>query len=305
MPTIIYSSSELTSNQLKWKRHYDKLCERGQTRATTRQEAKLVLETKVERHHIIPECWFVNRKRKGPKGWIEGDPDDLNNLVFLSYREHFIAHQLLLKIYPRGKGVAHACRMMSVDKRGNRVTNYLYDWLKKKAAEEHSILMRGRTKETDAGVRRSAEKQRGRSKHTHAGYRSSSEKQTGRTKNTHTGVAKMSKTLTGRTKETHHGIAAQAKAMQGRTKENNEGVKKSAEKRMGRTKHNCEYMQIAVEKRYTLSKEHRNLLIEMMKAGMTAKMIVSYFATLNIKISSAMPVRHYKEYLASGSNLAI
>ena len=75
---------DLTPNQIKWKAHYDKLCQRGQDRASTRKEACSILE-EVERHHIIPECWFKDRKRKGPIGWLEGDPDAPENIVFLSW----------------------------------------------------------------------------------------------------------------------------------------------------------------------------------------------------------------------------
>ena len=49
-------------------------------------------------HHIIPECFFVKRKRKGPAGWLEGNPDSLENLVALTEKEHFIAHLLLTKM---------------------------------------------------------------------------------------------------------------------------------------------------------------------------------------------------------------
>lgn len=52
-----------------------------------------------EKHHIIPECLFKQRKRKGPKGFVDGDPEDKNNIVLLTAREHFIAHVLLYKIY--------------------------------------------------------------------------------------------------------------------------------------------------------------------------------------------------------------
>jgi hypothetical protein len=52
-----------------------------------------------EKHHIIPECLFKNRSRKGISGFVEGDPEDKNNLILLTAREHFIAHVLLYKIY--------------------------------------------------------------------------------------------------------------------------------------------------------------------------------------------------------------
>jgi hypothetical protein len=55
--------------------------------------------TYYEEHHIIPECLFKNRSRKGVCGLIEGNPEDSNNKILLTAREHFICHVLLYKIY--------------------------------------------------------------------------------------------------------------------------------------------------------------------------------------------------------------
>jgi hypothetical protein len=51
-----------------------------------------------EKHHIIPEFMFKNRKRKGPSGHMEGDPNNKNNIVLLTFKEHFMAHYYLYKI---------------------------------------------------------------------------------------------------------------------------------------------------------------------------------------------------------------
>ena len=48
--------------------------------------------TYFENHHIIPDFMFKNRKRTGPKGHLNGDPNDPNNLVLLTMREHLFAH---------------------------------------------------------------------------------------------------------------------------------------------------------------------------------------------------------------------
>jgi len=71
-------------------------------------------EIKPENHHIIPECFFINRKRKGPKGWLEGNPDDPNNLVDLTFKEHFICHLLLIKMTtgPNKRSMAYAAWQM-------------------------------------------------------------------------------------------------------------------------------------------------------------------------------------------------
>lgn len=51
-----------------------------------------------ERHHIIPESFFINRARTGPKGWLKGNPEDKSNVVFLTPREHAFCHKLLVRM---------------------------------------------------------------------------------------------------------------------------------------------------------------------------------------------------------------
>jgi hypothetical protein len=50
-----------------------------------------------ESHHIIPDFMFKERRRKGPKGHLAGDPNDKKNLVLLTEREHILSHILLSK----------------------------------------------------------------------------------------------------------------------------------------------------------------------------------------------------------------
>lgn len=53
-----------------------------------------------EQHHILPNFLFKDRKdRQGQKGHLDGDPNNKDNLILLTAREHFIAHLLLTKIY--------------------------------------------------------------------------------------------------------------------------------------------------------------------------------------------------------------
>jgi hypothetical protein len=47
-----------------------------------------------EQHHIVPKCM--------------GGSNAKNNIVYLSAKEHFIAHKLLVRIYPNVKGVWYA-----------------------------------------------------------------------------------------------------------------------------------------------------------------------------------------------------
>ena len=47
---------------------------------------KILTEDYIERHHIIPRCM--------------GGDNNIENIVNLSAAEHFVAHQLLVKINP-------------------------------------------------------------------------------------------------------------------------------------------------------------------------------------------------------------
>jgi len=88
-------------------KHYNTLM----TRSLSRK-----IDGYVERHHIIPKCI--------------GGNDDLSNIAILTAREHYIAHLLLMKIYPNENKLIYSARMMTVDKNGERINNKLYEWVK-------------------------------------------------------------------------------------------------------------------------------------------------------------------------------
>jgi len=52
-------------------------------------------ECYLEVHHIIPKSFY---KRISKTGWLDGNPDDKNNLVKLTAKEHFVCHLLLTKM---------------------------------------------------------------------------------------------------------------------------------------------------------------------------------------------------------------
>ena len=58
----------------------------------------LSAEVYTEQHHIIPESFYIKRLRKGPAGWLDGDPNTEENIVRLTAREHFVCHLLLTKM---------------------------------------------------------------------------------------------------------------------------------------------------------------------------------------------------------------
>lgn len=304
MSVVSYQLKSVSpARQEKYKSHYERLVQRGKTRASTRKEANLVLDGYCEEHHIIPTC--------------VGGLDIPENRVFLSAREHFIAHQLLIFIYPTSIKLAMAAEFMMHDSQGEKTGGRKFEWIKKR----NSLARIGRNKENDEGIERGAAKKRGRTKHTHlhiaaqalkitgrtkethsgvelgaskkrgktkvncesrrhqsqtrtgwtkdnhTGTAAQSEKMTGRTKENNSGMAQMAVTLTGRTKDTHAGIAAQSKKITGRTKETHSSVALMAEKLTGRTKENNIGVAKASEKKFKIPKEIREIFFRRFLEG--------------------------------------
>lgn len=79
----------------------------------------------VERHHIIPKSL--------------GGTNDESNIVHITPEEHFLAHQLLVKIYPNNKSMVYAVKVMTTgNKHHGRVNNKLFGWLRRKFIETNS-----------------------------------------------------------------------------------------------------------------------------------------------------------------------
>lgn len=80
----------------------------------------------VEKHHILPRCL--------------GGTDDKENIVELYPEEHYLAHLLLCKIYPKNQKLLYAAMNMttgSMINNGKR-TNKAYGWLRRQYAESMS-----------------------------------------------------------------------------------------------------------------------------------------------------------------------
>lgn len=77
-----------------------------------------------ENHHIIPRCI--------------GGHDLKSNIARLPPRIHFIAHQLLCKIYPSNRKLAHALNIMCVDgsKKYSRLSKR-YAWIREHFIRNH------------------------------------------------------------------------------------------------------------------------------------------------------------------------
>ena len=85
-----------------------------------------------ENHHIVPKCL--------------GGSNQKNNLVLLTAEEHWVAHLLLVKIYPDKPQLVYACQAMSMvgSKKMSRTTNKMFGWIRRKYASETSKKQIGR-----------------------------------------------------------------------------------------------------------------------------------------------------------------
>jgi hypothetical protein len=103
---------------MNYEKHYTLLIERARNR---------ILEGYQERHHIVPRCM--------------GGSDDAENIVSLTAEEHYVAHQLLVKMYPTNKGLIFAAHRMSSGKYRN---NKLYCWIRTRHAHAISQMNTGK-----------------------------------------------------------------------------------------------------------------------------------------------------------------
>ena len=97
---------------MDYQRIYEKLIDRARKRKLNEYH---------EKHHVIPRCM--------------GGLDTSSNLVKLTPEEHYLAHQLLVKIHPRNDKLIYAAVMMA-SMRG--ISNKLYGWLKRRASAARS-----------------------------------------------------------------------------------------------------------------------------------------------------------------------
>lgn len=93
--------------------HYARLIERALGR---------MLPGYKERHHVLPLCM--------------GGTNAKDNLVGLTAEEHYVAHQLLVKMHPGVRGLATAAVRMAKQCTGNKA----YGWLRRL----HAAALRGR-----------------------------------------------------------------------------------------------------------------------------------------------------------------
>lgn len=103
-------------------RHYARLIERARGRT---------LSGYSERHHVLPRCM--------------GGDDSAENIVRLTPEEHYLAHQLLVRMYPEHQGLAWAAVCMTNGSaRQSGRQNKLYGWLRRRFAAHLSRAHKGK-----------------------------------------------------------------------------------------------------------------------------------------------------------------
>lgn len=93
---------------MNYEKHYNLLIERGRSRKLTEY---------TEKHRIVPGC-------------IGGKYDE-ENVVRLTPEEHFVAHQLLVKIYPNVPKLVFAVNMMTISINNGKRNNKRYGWIRR------------------------------------------------------------------------------------------------------------------------------------------------------------------------------
>jgi len=74
-----------------------------------------------------------------------GGDNSKQNIVKLTCEEHFLAHQLLVKIYPENRKLIFAAHAMTISsKKHNRINNKEYAWLKKLKSTEMKLIHTGK-----------------------------------------------------------------------------------------------------------------------------------------------------------------
>lgn len=106
---------------MNYNRHYELLIFKAKNR---------ILTGYVERHHVIPKCLGGNNSK--------------TNIIILTPEEHYVAHQLLVKIYPNNYKLIYAAYRMCFGSKSQARNNRLYAWLKKKKAKATSEQFKGK-----------------------------------------------------------------------------------------------------------------------------------------------------------------
>lgn len=106
---------------MNYNKHYQFLIERAKNRE---------LHGYFEYHHVIPKCL--------------GGSNNKDNIVALTPEEHYVAHQLLLKMNPGNRSLLYAANMMVAGRPNQERNNKAYGWLRKRMSTAMSEMLTGK-----------------------------------------------------------------------------------------------------------------------------------------------------------------
>lgn len=105
---IKYKIMDETNNIDWYKKTYQSLINRAKIRNWKKDSCDVYLEY----HHIIPKCL--------------GGTDEEDNIVSLTFREHLVAHKLLIRMYPNVSGLRLAVHFMITVLKGGKRQKLVY-----------------------------------------------------------------------------------------------------------------------------------------------------------------------------------
>jgi len=123
---------------MDYQKIYNKLIE-------SRKNEPLKINEYYEKHHIIPKCL--------------GGSDSEQNLIKLTYREHFIAHWLLVKIHKSHSGINYAFLCMLRKQSDGRILNSrMFETIKKNFSKFKKLYCKienpGKTEKSRSAARK-------------------------------------------------------------------------------------------------------------------------------------------------------
>ena len=93
---------------MNYKKHHDNIITRAKTRS---------LDGYKEIHHIVPKCM--------------GGNNSIDNLVELTAEEHFVIHQLLVKMFPENTGLVYGLHMLCTSNNEQIRNNKRFGWIRR------------------------------------------------------------------------------------------------------------------------------------------------------------------------------
>jgi len=129
------------SHDNKYTKWYINIVERAISRATTKKQATKLLGY-CEKHHIVPDSFFKYRKRKGQSGFLDGNPNHKDNLVYLTAKEHIFCHLFLIKMtIDKNNLMKMVCAVDKMLKRlsDEKISPRMYWFIRKRFSENHPM----------------------------------------------------------------------------------------------------------------------------------------------------------------------